>query len=1200
MAEIMTNSISISPQATAVRDVSYLRSSHSSAAILSWFYPCPSPFIRSHLSHLSRALKIRFIPALSILFFYRRERIAFFAASQTPFFPSPYAIMCKGLSNPMRQNPTQKSNQGNWSPRRRPVLAFLTLILALGTPVWSQTFRGGISGSVVDSSGAIIPEAAVKATNSATTLAYSTLSSSAGGFLFQDLPVGNYSVSVEKPGFQPIRIGDVRVSAGEVYNLPVKLNVAQQTTTVEVSAASVVIETSNTTLTTDVPSRTVQDLPMNGRDFTQMIGLAPGFAGYPGGANGSVNGARANQVNWQIEGADNNDQWWNIMAVNQGGVQSIAGTVMPLDSIEEFSLQTQPGPEAGRNPGGSVNLVIKSGTNQLHGTAYYYNRNEALAAQSYFAPEGSPKNKMRNQQYGFSAGGPVIKDKTFFFATFERQQYLIGNQALSTEPSVGYQSAARGLLQQYGVPLNPLSVNLLNNLWPSNVLQGAASPSNYFNPNAENGYSNNGLVKIDHSFNDNNRLSFRWFVGQGSQTAPIGSHISDYYQVAPIHVQNYSLVYNQTLSPRLTNQILFGVSYFNQVFSDQNQSFDPVALGLNTGVTAANLTGAPFISITGFDTIGLTPDSGRNDVTGHLTDTASLVSGNHQIRFGGEVRQARIDSFYNTGARGAFFFSGAQGPWAGLLSDTSFDSNIASLADFLAGYVYQSTIVRGDQQRRVTMNSFDFFAQDSWQLTQKLSVNYGLRYDYQGPLHDNSDDLSTFNPAKGGLVAVGKDGVNDLYPKFGKAFSPRLGFAYQPTSNGDWVVRGGFGIYFDTPAIVPFLDNSSSLSTPSVANNGPLGVEGNPIGSKPVYTLQQNGYTWLQGAPIFPTGAISLNGDNVVNLFAVSPNFKPAYTLSYNLNIQKSLGKKAIFQIGYVGSEGRHLLVLSDINQAGLGSGFVNTTDAAGFSYQQQTRPYFSQYPNFGVIDEIQSMGTSNYNGLQMSVRSSSWHGVISQFNYTWSHSLDEITQYVGALPQDSTNFKGNYGSSDYDIRHVVTGYLLYDIPGLAYGPNWLTHGWQANTSLSFHTGLPFNVYASSDTSGTGENTDRGDLIGSPYQGASQSLSNHQPVQWINPNAFANPADGSFGTISRNLLRGPGYGDVDLSFIKNIPIKERLHAQLRVEMFNLFNRVNLAPPSGYIGGGFGQSSDTIGDYSGAPGIGPGEPFNTQIALKFIF
>ena len=343
---------------------------------------------------------------------------------------------------------------------------------------------------------------------------------------------------------------------------------------------------------------------------------------------------------------------------------------------------------------------------------------------------------------------------------------------------------------------------------------------------------------------------------------------------------------------------MFGVSYFRQVFSDANNSFNPAALGLNTGVDAANLSGSPFISITGFDTIGLTPDSGRQDVTGHFTDALSYIRGKHEMRFGGEIRQARIDSFYTTGARGAFFFSGAQGPWNALLNASDFDSNVVSLADFLAGDVYQSTIVRGNQERNVTMNSFDLFAQDTWQVTSKLSLNYGLRYDYEGPIHDGQNDLSTFDPAKGGLVVVGQQ-IGSLYPKFWKAFSPRVGFAYQPGKSGNLVVRGGFGIFFDTPAIVPFLDNSSSLSTPSVANNGPLGVEGNPAGKQPVFTLQQNGYAWANGSPIFPTGEISLASNNVVNLFSVSPDFRPAYSMNYNLNIQKSLGPKATLQIGY-------------------------------------------------------------------------------------------------------------------------------------------------------------------------------------------------------------------------------------------------------------------------------------------------------------
>jgi hypothetical protein len=381
-------------------------------------------------------------------------------------------------------------------------------------------------------------------------------------------------------------------------------------------------------------------------------------------------------------------------------------------------------------------------------------------------------------------------------------------------------------------------------------------------------------------------------------------------------------------------------------------------------------------------------------------------------------------------------------------------------------------------------------------------------------------------------------------------------------------------------------------------------VEGNPAGINPVYTIQENGYTIQKNASLFPNGNLSIGGSNVFNLFSVSQNFRTAYDLSFNLNVQKGLGKNAVLQVGYVGTLGRRLLSLRDINQAALGSGFNNsqvvTPGGNVFSFQQASRPYFSQFPNFGVIDEIQGIGTSSYNGLQTTVRTTSWHGLVSQFNYTYAHSLDEVTQYVGALPQDSTNFYGDYGNSDYDIRHHFNAYLIYDIPGLSRGPHWLTHGWEANGNLSFRTGEPFNIHASSDTSGTGENTDRGVQVGAPFSGVSHSLTNHQPVQWINPAAFVDAPNGSFGTVARNSVVGPGYGDVDVSLFKNTTIHESIRTQFRAEIFNLFNRTNLAPPAGYIGGGFGQSSDTIGDYSGSPGIGPGEPFNVQLALKILF
>lgn len=1101
------------------------------------------------------------------------------------------------------------------------ILSLLSMLGGLST-LQAQNFRGGISGIVTDPSGAVVPDAQVTATRVSTAERIVSRSSSAGEFAFQDLPIGSYNISIEATGFQPTTIEKVGVSGGAVYSLPVKLSPAKSSTTVNVTAAALSLDSTTATQTDVLPNRAVQDVPMNGRDFTQFIALSPGYGGYSAGGFGSMNGTRPNQINWQIEGTDNNDLWWNIPAVNQGGVSGIAGIVMPLDAIQEFSLITQGSPETGRNPGGTVNLIMKSGTDALHGSAYYYNRNEALAIQTPFAPPGTPKNKIRNQQYGFSFGGPFKKEKLFYFTAFEYQTFVIGNQSRSTEPSQAYQADAKAVLQNYGVPVNPVSTNLLNNLWPASALTGPATPNNYFNPNTENGHSYNGVIKLDQNINEKNHLTERWYAGQGTQTAPTASLLSPYYEVAPIHVQNYAIIYNTMFTASLSNQLFVGVNYFNQVFADANQSYNPVALGLNTGVTNPSLSGSPRINISpaaggsGFDPIGITPNSGRNDITGHLDDALSYVHGRHEYRMGGEFRQAQVDDFYQSGQRGTFTFDGTQGPWSatptggaltpclseatqnvGNPEPSTIDPNLLGLADFLAGCVSTSSIVQGDPKRQVFVNNFDLFAQDAWQLNSRLNLNYGIRYDYVGPIHNSTKDLSTFLPTAANGIAVAGQNIGLLYPQYWKNFSPRVGFAYQPGNDGNLVVRGGFGLYFDTPNMVPFLNERATN------NGGPFGIQDNPAGASPVTDVTKDNYVIVQNQLIFPSQANTTCEQNLqspscplVSLFAVSQHFRPAYFYSYDLNVQKALTSSILLQVGYVGTEGRRLLNIADINQAALNPQGTNTTQQE----EQVTRPYYSQFPNFSVINQIISAGTSNYNAMQSTLTMRNTHGLTMQANYTWSHSLDEMSQIIPILPQNSFNLRGNYGNSAYDTRNNFNAYVLYNLPGLAEGPRELTHGWQVNGLFNFHGGQPFSVFANGNYSGTGENQDRVDQIAPPFAGVSHQLVANSYVQWVNPNAFVNPNPGSYGTMRRNQIYGPGFSDVDLSVFKNSQITHRVNAQFRVEMYNLFNRLNLAPPSNSLGGGFGQSSTTIGAYNGAPGIGPGEPFNTQLALKLLF
>jgi outer membrane receptor protein involved in Fe transport len=1060
----------------------------------------------------------------------------------------------------------------------RALLLALTVLVALPGSSFGQTFRGGINGAVTDQSGAVVPGATVEATDSATAVSHKTISSSAGEFTFQDLPLGTYVITASASGFQTSKVEQVPVTAGTIYTLPIKLGIAQAATTVEVNAAAITLDTTSTTQTAEVGGVALQDTPLNGRDFTQLIILSPGFSNSGAGGYGSLNGTRANQINWQIDGIDNNDLWHNIPAVNQGGVSGIAGIILPIDAVDQFSAQTQASAESGRNPGGSVNLSLKSGGNQLHGSLYYYNRNEAFGAENPFT---SPvKQEVRNYNYGYSAGGPLIKDKLFWFTTFEHERFTIGVPDQATEPTQAWQAEAEAALAKFNIPVNSVSTALLATLWPAAATgAGPATADNYTSTQPEYGYSYNGLAKIDYTINDKNSLTAHWFVGQGNQVAPVGSSLYYYYEVAPIHVQNYAIVFNHVFTPTITNQVLAGVNYFNQVFNDANNSFDVASLGL---VTGSNLPGSPNLNISGFDSTGETPPEGRNDITGHLTDDLSWTIGKHQFKFGGEYRQAQLDEFYHRHASGSFTFDGSEGPDQGDPSDSydTGDARVDALADFMAGRVKTSSIALGDPDRQVFVNTFDFFAQDSWQLSPKLNFNYGLRWDYEGPLHNSLKDLSVFRPdittQNDGIVYQGAQ-IGSLYDPTYLNFSPRVGLSYQITRST--VLRAGSGLYFDTPNLNPFLDNRPG-------NFAPNGVEGNPGGPDPVVTSTPGGYTIQAGVDPFTTSAPSSS------LFSIAKNFVDSRNLNYNLQLEQSFSSKIVTQLGYVGSGGRHLLAIRDINQAALSP----TGDGL--------RPYSATFPGVTFINEIQSIGTSNYNALQATIRASDIHGITAQAAYTWSHSMDEVTAYRGALPQDSTNFKGDYGPSDFDNRNIFVGSISYLVPGSQH-MKALTNGWEFNSLMTFHGGLPFSVYSSADTSGTNDDNQRADATPGvdPYKGFRKG---GVGLNWLNPDAFYDAPAGTWGNTGRNAYVGPGFGDVDFSVFKNTKIGERVSTQFRVEMFNLFNRTNYAPP---LEGNFNPSFTydnalnlftTIGSFNGAPGIGAGEPYNTQFALKVIF
>src|SRR6266550_1988050 len=566
--------------------------------------------------------------------------------------------------------------------KRLGLAILVVLLLAVG--INAQTFRSSINGTVTDPSGGSVPNATVKATESATGIDHTTTTTNDGAFSFQDISLGLYKVTVTATGFPVYTVDKVEVVAGQIYTLNVKLSLQQQTTTVEVSAAALTLDTTTQTQTMTIPDDVVQNMPLNGRDFTQMMSVAPGFGGYNVGGSGSRNGTRPNQINWQINGVDDHDFCHNLPAINQGGVSGTAGTVLPIDATVEFSVQTSSGPEGGRNAGGTANIVLKSGTNDIHGSLYYYNRND----------------------------------------------YVFGLSGIATEPSDAWVTLATDLLnnpvcapitatcttRKYGnynpVTRSTVSTNAIgtSGFWPrsgsSSIAGLQATAGNFFSPSSEFGYSYNGVARVDHQLSYKHHLSLHAIIGQGNQTAPLGgspalgtasSNLAYYFEVAPLHDGNYGAVLNSTLSSRWNNQFLFGASYFNQLFHDNNNSFDTKAMGifLSPDATAHGqpIHGAPNIIIAppskggsgGFEQIGLTPPEGRSDLTLHFTDIVSYSVGKHQFRYGAEFRHGKLNEFYHRRGTGKFVFDGTAGPWAGSATCTA-SPLVCALADFLAGY----------------------------------------------------------------------------------------------------------------------------------------------------------------------------------------------------------------------------------------------------------------------------------------------------------------------------------------------------------------------------------------------------------------------------------------------------------------------------------------------------------------------------------
>jgi outer membrane receptor protein involved in Fe transport len=1115
----------------------------------------------------------------------------------------------------------------------------LVFVLLAAVSLSAQTFRGTILGTVTDPSGAVVAGASVTVKNVGTGLERTTETSADGSYSLPELPIGTYTVTVTLTGFQTAVTTGVTVDVASERRVDAAMKTGQISTRVEVSADQLpMVETTTNTLGGVLTAQTVENLPVNGRDYTKLIYLNPGVAGSPDqisdspGSFGefSMNGARGRSNNYLLDGTDMNDGYRNDPAINQAGVFGTPSTILPIDAVAEVNVLSNFAPEYGRNAGAVVNIVTKSGSNSIHGSAAEYFRNDALDARNFFNPSSQPKAPFHNNQYGASLGGAIVKDKTFFFFDYEGQQEPVGVVTLANVPAG---SAANGSLSPSDAS-DPVIANLIaRNPWPAPNLGGnsasVVSPS--FNK------LTSFIGKIDQNFNANNILTGRYFFGDSVQSFPLaltasGGQLPGFNTFTPTRVQLVSLSYVHTIGANKVNELRYGWNRFAEGFFPQDQSFQPSSIGLCATGSPGGLgcaggitdSGLPIINVHGFAQLGATSSVPRHrfDSNNQIIDNFSWKLNGHDVKLGFDFHRTSVQQYFDKYFRGRLTFP--------------------DLPSFLAGTPsgFDNFQYVGNTLRHTFENSFGFYLQDSYRITPRVTFNYGFRYDYFGVMGEKNNllsDATSFAPATGTgtftLTQVGQPGLSSLYNPDKKDFAPRISAAWDVTGKGKTVVRAGWGLFFDA-----FSQDMALGHLPYETFFSP-GPAYNPIGTSPILSAGlnnslANGGAIVAGQPIF--------GDETAcnfecDVFSFDRNIKTPYMENYNLNIQQQLSSRAVVQIGYVGSQGHRLWRFFDLNQPSTAT--INAVDEACNCIEDfagAARPFNGNPYGTFYLEQENSTGKSNYNSLQASLRITAWHGLTSITNFVWSKSLDnssdgEDFEPNAAQPQDSNNPQREYGPSNFDLRKRFTWVFGYEIPKMSGGMQRLRNGWGLNSTVSLQTGQPFqfNYNGEDDFSGGGGGFDRPDVVAPIVQ------HNGDPFHFINLSSFAIPCNVTaatglasdcvigtrhYGNEGRDSLNGPDYRQWDLAIFKNTPISERVNVQLRADIFNIVNHPNFANPflpafiadpyspngvfamqgNREVSTGFSQITATGDVGIGNPFLGGGGPRGIQLAAKFTF
>jgi len=965
--------------------------------------------------------------------------------------------------------------------------------------VLAQLDNASIQGIVLDSSGAVIVGATVEVQNQGTAARTTIRSDNNGNFIAPVLPVGNYTVTVSSNGFKTYVRKDIALRSADRTRLEVTLQPGEVSERVSVTGETPLVETASTTLGGVVSTQQLADLPANGRSLTSFLGLVPGVVMLAGGNGRSVNGAGVNRLfesgtRFLVDGGESGQVDSDLPDSAYASQARI--TRASVDAISEIRIQTAAfSAEYGEALGGVVNFITKSGTNQFHGSLFEYFRNEKMDARNYFNVSPQLKPPFRLNQFGGTLGGPIFRDRLFFFMNYEGVRQRLGITQNTFVPTAVFRAT-----------LSPLLLAAVNTLPLPN---GPVSPSeprlgtfvmNYSNALTEDTLS----VKTDYMPTSKDRLSVRYNYNKSFTKSWFGI-ADDQFRPVDSLLQLAKLTYTRTISPTLLNEAGFA---FNRMRTDPRAGASDLIIA------------SPQIAVTGMATVGPTiNDLLVSNESRTFLETLTWVKGRQQIKFGFQI-------VHNHARKAALF-----------------QRNLVfnNLTEFAANNPF-SAATRGMPRIGLNNEHNHFFVQDDIQVNRHLSINAGLRYQYDTPPHEDYNRIANFNPATGDLTDPNKE----FFHASKLNFAPRFGFAYTPFLKGKTVIRSGFGIFHS--AINPAMAQISGL--PSISLSA--------IAVRPGIGLP------------FPNVTPASAG---LSMFAVPLDFKTSYTENWNFNIQQGIGENMLLQVGYVANRGLHISPYQEINRINPATGI---------------RPYA---PKFSSINEFFNGGHGNYNSLQVSLRRRISHGLTINANYTWSHSLDSG---INSSVQDDANFRSDYGNADWDVRHVLQLDYSYQVPAIPVIPRIIGGGWQVNGITVMRSGLPYTVTCGCDSVGVGRTSSRPDLV----PGVDPVPTNFDlPLRQLNIAAFKAPVAGKFGSLGRNTFYGPSAFNWDFSLFKNFKVRESQAVQFRAEAFNIFNTPQFSNPSATLSSpaNFGRTLSTIAAVGGF-----GSNRQIQFALRYSF